>query len=208
MVNWLRKIIFFIFKKIIPPYWIEKAINEEKVELAKQNCILGENTIILSDSRIINFQNNPNNIKIENNSLIRGELQINKYGGFISIGNYTYIGENSRIWSSDSIRIGNNVQISHGVNIIDNNTHSLNPTERHEEYKEIISKGNIQQRGNIQTAPIVIEDDVWISFNASVLKGVTIKKGAVVAANAVVTKDVESFTIVAGNPACFIKKIT
>ena len=105
----------------------------------------------------------------------------------------------------DSVIIGNNVQVSHGVNIIDNNTHSLDAKERHQEYKEIITRGSIQNRGNIKSAPIVIEDDVWISFNASILKGVTIGKGAIIAANSVVTKNVEPYTMVAGNPAIFIK---
>lgn len=49
--------------------------------------------------------------------------------------------------------------------------------------------------------PIVIEERAWISFRATILPGVTVGRGAVVAANATVTKDVEPFTIVAGTPA-------
>lgn len=56
------------------------------------------------------------------------------------------------------------------------------------------------------TVPVIIEDDVWIGRNAIVLPGVTIKKGAVVAAGAVVTKDVEPYVIVGGIPAKEIKK--
>ncbi len=205
MINSLRKILFFVFKKIIPPYWIEQAINKEKIELSKRSCLIGEMTSVLSSANILNFQNNPNKIIIGNYSMICGKLQINEYGGKIQIGNYTYIGENTNVWSGDSVIIGNNVQVSHGVNIIDNNTHSLDAKERHQEYKEIITRGSIQNRGNIKSAPIVIEDDVWISFNASILKGVTIGKGAIIAANSVVTKNVEPYTMVAGNPAIFIK---
>jgi acetyltransferase-like isoleucine patch superfamily enzyme len=205
MINSLRKILFFIFKKIIPPYWIEQAINKEKIELSKKSCLIGEMTSVLSSANILNFQNNPNKIIIGNYSMICGKLQINEYGGKIQIGNYTYIGENTNVWSGDSVTIGNNVQVSHGVNIIDNNTHSLDAKERHQEYKEIITRGSIQNRGNIKSAPIIIEDDVWISFNASILKGVTIGKGAIIAANSVVTKNVEPYTMVAGNPAIFIK---
>ena len=51
------------------------------------------------------------------------------------------------------------------------------------------------------TAPVVIEDDVWIGFRVLVLKGVTIGKGAVVAAGAIVTKDVPAHTLVVGQPA-------
>lgn len=58
------------------------------------------------------------------------------------------------------------------------------------------------------TAPIVIEDQAWIAADAYVGPGVTIGQGAVVAARAVVVKDVEPWTIVAGNPAKFIKDRT
>jgi acetyltransferase-like isoleucine patch superfamily enzyme len=54
---------------------------------------------------------------------------------------------------------------------------------------------------NVAASPIVINDDVWIGFNATVLKGVTIGRGAVVGACAVVTKDVPAYAIVVGNPA-------
>lgn len=55
--------------------------------------------------------------------------------------------------------------------------------------------------------PIIIKDDVWIGMNALILKGVTVGKGAIIAANAVVTKDVPPYTIVAGNPARVVKQI-
>lgn len=207
MICAIRKFIFFIFKKTIPPNWIDQAIKSEQIKTTKQGCVYGKQTNILQDARIINFQNNKNNIKIGDFCTIRGELQINEYGGKITIGNYSYVGEYSRIWSSVSVIIGNRVQISHNVNIIDNNTHSLDSKERHLEYLQIISEGNIRQQNNIAAAPIVIEDDVWISFNVSVLKGVTIGKGAVIAANAVVTKDVEPFTVVSGNPSSLIKRL-
>lgn len=56
------------------------------------------------------------------------------------------------------------------------------------------------------TKPIVIEDNVWIAAKATILPGVTIHTAAVVAATSTVTKDVEPWTIVGGNPAKFIKK--
>ena len=55
--------------------------------------------------------------------------------------------------------------------------------------------------------PIIIEDKAWLGSNVTVLPGVRIGEGAVVAAGAVVTKDVASNTVVAGVPAKFIKKI-
>jgi acetyltransferase-like isoleucine patch superfamily enzyme len=70
----------------------------------------------------------------------------------------------------------------------------------------------VQRRANAplepeDVAPVVIEEDVWIGTNCMVLKGVTIGRGAVIAAGAVVTKDVPPFTVAAGNPARVIKRI-
>jgi maltose O-acetyltransferase len=53
---------------------------------------------------------------------------------------------------------------------------------------------------NTKSAPVVIEDDVWIGFNAIILKGVRVGRGAVVGAGSVITKDVDPFTVVVGNP--------
>ena len=55
---------------------------------------------------------------------------------------------------------------------------------------------------------VVIEDDAWIGFKSSVLKGVTIGRGAIIAAGSVVTKDVPPFTLVAGNPAKVIRELS
>ena len=192
---------------MIPLHWIDNGIKEEYISFNTQNCVLGDNSRLLSDARIVNFQGNPNKIKIGNNCIIRGELLINEYGGKITIGNYSSVGEFSRIWSGEEIVIGNSVHISHNVNIMDCNTHAINHLERHEEYVQIFNEGNIKMKGNIASAPITIEDFVWISFNAAILKGVTIGKGAIVAANSLVTKNVEPFTLVGGNPAIKIKSL-
>ncbi|MBR1461783.1 MAG: acyltransferase [Prevotella sp.] len=57
------------------------------------------------------------------------------------------------------------------------------------------------------TAPVVIEDNVWVGANATILPGVTIGSMSVVAAGAIVTKDVPSGVLVAGNPAVIKKKL-
>jgi acetyltransferase-like isoleucine patch superfamily enzyme len=58
--------------------------------------------------------------------------------------------------------------------------------------------------GSFSKGPIIIEDDVWIGANSIITDGIKIEKGAVIGAGSVVTKNVESFTIVGGNPAVFI----
>ena len=67
--------------------------------------------------------------------------------------------------------------------------------------------GHPKEKGNVVTAPIIIEDYAWISYNVSILKGVKIGKGSIVAAGSVVTKDTPPFSIVAGNPAKVIKQL-
>ncbi len=207
MINAIRQFFFFIFKKLIPPEWLHTYLKNEQLLLNKQNCVLGKNSFLLEGSIVSNTQQNKQQIQIGDNCLIEGELFINAYGGKIIVGNNTFIGKYSRIWSGSEIKIGNHVQISHNVNIIDTNTHSLNAETRRKEYLEVLKSGFIADDKEISKAPIIIEDDVWISFNATILKGVTIGKGAVIAANAVVTKDVEPYTVVAGNPAVLIKNI-
>jgi acetyltransferase-like isoleucine patch superfamily enzyme len=93
------------------------------------------------------------------------------------------------------------------VNIHDNNSHPVDHDLRHRQYRQIIGIGHPSSELNLNEKAILIEDDVWIGYNASILKGVRIGRGAIIAACAVVTKDVESFTVVAGNPAVKIKQL-
>jgi maltose O-acetyltransferase len=100
------------------------------------------------------------------------------------------------------VKIGNRVLISHGVNIHDNNSHSLSAARRAEHFQQILfGRGHPSVLDDVPAAPIVIEDDVWVGFNSTILKGVTIGRGAVIGAATVVTKDVEPYAIVVGNPA-------
>ena len=88
------------------------------------------------------------------------------------------------------ITIGNNVGIAHNTKIY---------TLGHN-----IESSQFETKG----APVVIEDNVFIFSNAMIMPGVTIHEGAIVLAGSVVTKDVEAFTIVGGNPAKPIRKRT
>lgn len=173
----------------------------------RSQCTASDSVLFFKTTQIFNLQKIKKNIRIDAKSIIRGELLIFGHAGVIEIGNYCYVGEGSRIWSADSIRIGNRVLISHNVNIHDNNSHSLDKSKRHEHFKAIVEIGHPSSELGLNAKPVIIEDDVWIGFNSIILKGITIGEGAIVAAGSVVTKDVESNTIVAGNPAVFIKKI-
>lgn len=65
-----------------------------------------------------------------------------------------------------------------------------------------------EHRRGVLTKPIIIEDEVWIGVGTIIIQGVTVKRGAVIAAGSVVVKDVEAYTVVGGVPAKFIKSIT
>lgn len=173
----------------------------------KYHVKYGENCSFKRTAKVENIQKNINAIRLNDNVLVEGRLMVFKYGGLINIGNYVYIGEGSHIRSGESIKIGDNVLISHNVNIIDTNSHEINYQERAEEYRKALKDEPSVRKGNVETAPIIIENDVWISFGVTILKGVRIGQGAIIAANSVVTKDVEPFTLVAGNPAKFIKRL-
>jgi acetyltransferase-like isoleucine patch superfamily enzyme len=140
-------------------------------------------------------------VTVGKQSLLMGEMLVIGPSGRISVGDWCYIGPNSKIWAMSSIRVGNRVFVSHGVQIFDNNSHSLSAGERHARYRELRELGQHQQAEIVTNRPVHIEDDVWIGFNAAVLKGVTVGQGAVVGACAVVVDDVPPYAVVVGNPA-------
>lgn len=104
----------------------------------------------------------------------------------LSIGSNTYINDGSRISAQNSITIGKNCAISFGVTIIDDDGHGFGLPP--------------------YSAPIVIEDNVWIGCNVTILKRVTIGQGSVVAAGAVVNKSCPPHSLIAGVPAKVIKE--
>jgi len=173
----------------------------------KAHSICGEKTYFTMNAAIGNFPRNMNKIIIGKDSVIEGKLVVFKYGGQINIGNNVYIGLHSNIWSGEQVVIGNNVLISHNVNVIDTNSHEIDHVERAERFRSLVKNGHPVDKASIITSQIKIGDYVWISFGATILKGVTVGEGAIIAANAVVTKDVEPFTMVAGNPAKVVKHL-
>ncbi len=156
-----------------------------------KNCKLEENILIHSVS--LNGLQFGDNVTLCYGTIIRptGYWQGNigfglKMGNNSSIGAYSYIG------CSGQITIGNNVMIGQKVSIIAEN-HMFNSVDI-----------PIQQQG-VKNIGILIKDDVWIGTNATLLDGVTVGTGAVIAAGAVVTKDVPPYSIVGGVPAKLLK---
>ena len=95
--------------------------------------------------------------------------------------------------AENSITLGRRVMIGAGCSLIDSDCHSLDPAAR-----------TCGARG--KTAPIVLEDDVWLGMNVLVLKGVRIGAGTVVGAGSVVTGDLPAGVVAAGNPAQIVNR--
>ncbi|MBB5057285.1 acetyltransferase-like isoleucine patch superfamily enzyme [Granulicella aggregans] len=184
-----------------------RLIEEFELRLKKEGCIIGEGARLYPSSRVENNQGRPSAIVIAARSQVLGHLVVMGHGGSIRIGSSCFIGEQTRIWSADSIVIGNRVLISHNVNIHDHNSHSWSAQRRHMHFNQIFSAGHPKELKDVPSSPIIIEDDAWIGFNATILKGVKIGTGAIVGAASVVTKDVAPYTVVAGNPAKVMREI-
>ena len=158
----------------------------------------GANSLLMPDASIENLQNRTTSIVLGTNTVVRGHLLVWKHGGKIKIGDHCFIGPRTEIWSMSHITVGNRVLISHDVNINDSNSHSKTPAERHRHYRHIVEQGHPDQAevlGDVPTKPIVIEDDVWISFGCTILKGVRIGARSIIAAGVTVTKDVPCDTL-------------
>lgn len=112
----------------------------------------------------------------------------------LTFGNRVHVGAYAMIIAADSIKIGNNVLMSERVIILDH-THDYTDVNKAVIDQPIIARGKV-----------IIEDECFIGANAVILGGVHIGKHAVVGANAVVTRDVPAYSVVAGSPAKVIKQ--
>ncbi len=112
------------------------------------------------------------------------------FGKNITVGENVFINACCHFQDHGGVTIGDGCQIGHNV-VFATLNHGLAPEERKSTYP----------------APIVLGKNVWVGSNATILQGVTVGDNAVVAAGAVVTKDVAANTVVGGVPARFIKNI-
>ena len=110
-------------------------------------------------------------------------------GATLSIGSGSYINRNCLVIAAESVQIGRRVQIGWDVVIMDTDLH-----------------GHSGRPPCVK--PVVIEDEVWIGCRALILKGVRVGRGAIIAAGAIVTKNVPAGTIVASPAAEVISSIT
>lgn len=127
--------------------------------------------------------------KMAENSCVFTPFHTN-YGGNIQLGEGVFINHNCSFLDLGGIRIDNEVMIGPNV-CLTSEGHPIAP----------------RQRQSMKTAPIHIKKNAWIGANACILAGVTVGQYSIVAAGAVVTKDVPDYVVVAGCPAKVIKSI-
>ena len=128
---------------------------------------------------------------------IASNLQADVYvepGATLTIGNNVGM-SSTRLWIHESARIGNNVKIGGCVLITDTDAHPMDYMARR------------SSNEGTKSAPVVIEDDVWVGAHCIILKGVTIGARSVIGAGSVVTKSIPADCVAAGNPCRVIKNL-
>ncbi len=143
-------------------------------------------------------------LSIGEGSIFLGSITCQRKEAAVAIGSNTSFSA-SLIDCAERVEIGDDTMISWGCVITDHDSHSLRWSERSNDVR-----GTLQGKkdwSHVAVKPVVIGSKCWIGMHVLILKGVTIGEGAVVAAGAVVTRDVPAWTIVGGNPARVIRAI-
>ena len=167
----------------------------------KKGITFGDNMLIMGRISVVGS----GKIDIGDNFCMTSGEYINPISSNLQASFYTdstnakiRIGDNvgmssTRIWIHDGLTIGNNVKIGGGVLLIDTDCHPIDYFVRRNSNEGTCS------------APIVIEDDVWLGAQCIILKGVTIGARSVIGAGSVVTRDIPSDCIAGGNPCKVLK---
>jgi len=127
--------------------------------------------------------------------------------GRVSIADYVLV-HGARIICDAEIEIGEYTFISWNVVLMDTHRVPLDPLERRRELERAAQRCPRRIAAEVPAQPIRIGRAAWIGFDVCVLPGVTIGEGAIVGARSVVTGDIPPYTIVAGNPARVVRRLS
>lgn len=166
-------------------------------------ALVGKNIKIIDKVTINN--KDKDQMKIGNNVTMINPNLFCFNRGLIKIGDYTYIGKDSQIDACKSVIIGKYCMISNKVMIQDHNSHPIKKLDRRKQLVNLQKKPTNVYESLIKK--INIGDDVWIGAEVTILKGVKIGSGSIIAAKTVVTKNVPPNSVFAGNPGKIVKKI-
>jgi acetyltransferase-like isoleucine patch superfamily enzyme len=168
------------------------------------NVQAGENTLISADYAFKRFRTRePGALVIGAHCTMDGVHFALGEKGRMTIGDYCYF-TNAVLLCELEVRVGNYVMIGWNATIADSDFHPIAPAERIADAVACSPLATSRQRPAIAMKAVVIEDDVWIGPNATILKGVRIGAGAFIEAGSLVTKDIPPGATVIGNPAQII----
>jgi acetyltransferase-like isoleucine patch superfamily enzyme len=157
-----------------------------------QKIKLGANVVVERDVTLW-VDTNESYIAIGDDSYLSSQCILNTFDGWISLGSNCTVNSYAILYGHGGLQIGNDVRIAPQVMIMPMNHIYKDP-------HVAIRKQGIRAQG------IKIEDDVWLGAGAVILDGVTIGRGSVIGAGAIVTKDIPRYSVAVGVPAKVIKK--
>jgi acetyltransferase-like isoleucine patch superfamily enzyme len=204
-----------IIKNILPHYFVSRYAKVRNKKNQDFDKYLKTGDSILQKNFTINVTNPQNRkyVTIGNDNMLDCNIIFESREGEVIIGDRVFIG-NSSIICRSKIEFGNNIFVAWGAYFYDHDSHSLNYKDRQKDilqqlvdYRNGLSFIQNKNWNVVKSSPIKICDNAWIGMNATILKGVTIGEGAIVGAGSVVTKNVEPWTVVGGNPAKMIRRI-
>lgn len=141
---------------------------------------------------------------VSSRSIVRAMLAFEREGAEILVGSRTFIG--GGVFSvAGRIEIGDDVLMAWGCTVVDHDAHSLLWEHRDHDLEQY--RTGTHDWTHVGRKPVRVSNRAWIGFNATILKGVVVGEGAVVAACSVVTRDVPPYALVAGNPAKVIRRL-
>lgn len=209
----MKNIFRRVLRRLIPGLSIE---DEANVGYLGYRGNVGSSTKILVGSNIRFDVESEDRVyvNIGEKGIIKASFIFESNQGIVNIGNNVHIGGATFI-SRTSITIENDVTMAWGIMIYNHDSHSIfwenRKNDNNQCYQDYInhSGNNVANKDwrNVVSKPIHICSKVWIGFDVTILKGVTIGEGAVVGAKSVVTRDVPPWTVVAGNPARVVKQL-
>jgi acetyltransferase-like isoleucine patch superfamily enzyme len=148
--------------------------------------------------------NPPSEFTVGEGSIFQARVSADRIGSVVKVGRNSFVG-GTHLVCAERIEIGDDVLIAWGGTIVDHDSHSLIWSQRQHDVLDTFE--GRKDWSHVRVLPVVIGNRAWIGFNVTILRGVTIGEGAVVGACSVVTKDVAPYSVVAGNPARFIREI-
>ena len=169
------------------------------------NVTLGPNTVVTGNLAFKRFHSRaPNALHVGAHGTMDGVHFDLGANGRVTIGDYCYF-TNAVLLCELEMQIGNYVVIGWNTTLADSDFHPIAPAQRVADAIACSPLGKSRPRPPLASKAIIIEDDVWIGPNATILKGVRVGAGAWIEPGSMITRDVPAGAHVMGNPAQIVE---